>query len=83
MVLDDDALSRLILSDDARVVFKGSREKGSHGQEEISSYDVFDVNDVLIGTVVYTEHVSLKGFRQTYRIVQRDENGTVIVDKGW
>lgn len=83
MGLDDDVLSRLILSADARVVFKERRDKGTSGQEEVFSYDVLDVNGVSIGTVAYTEHVNLNGFRQTYRLVQRDSKGTVIVNVGW
>ena len=83
MGLGDDVLSRLILSDDAQVVFKGRREKGSHGQEEIYSYDVFDASGASIGSVIYTEHVSLNGFRRSYRVVQKDENGKVLVDTWW
>lgn len=65
------------------VAFVSSRSRGFAGEEDISDYNVLDADGKVVGTVVFTEHTAVRGFRVTNTVIQKDAQGSVLVSETW
>lgn len=63
--------------------FERSRSKGSMGQTDIDYYIVVNELGEEVGTVVYEDHTSLKGLKRVQKVIQRDNDGKIIVQESW
>ncbi len=61
----------------------GSHSKGFMGETDVTNYSVLDTSGNIVGTVEYTEHMAVKGFRVTNTVVQKDLQGNIIVKASW
>ena len=52
-------------------------------ETDIWTYSIWDANGNKVGSVVYTDHTSIKGFSRTQSVEQRDANGKIVVDITW
>lgn len=59
------------------------RSKGTMAETDIWTYSVLDSNGNKVGTVVHTDHTSIRGFNRTQSVEQRDVNGNIVVDVTW
>ncbi|MBF6651035.1 hypothetical protein [Methylobacter sp. BlB1] len=59
------------------------RSKGTMAETDIWTYSILDSNGNKVGSVVHTDHTSIKGFNRTQSVEQRDSDGKVIVDVSW
>ncbi len=59
------------------------RSKGTMAETDIWTYLIIDHNGNKVGSVVHTDHTSIKGFHRTQSVEQRDSNGKIIVDLTW
>jgi hypothetical protein len=59
------------------------RSKGTLAETDIWTYAVLDANGNKVGSVVHTDHTSIKGCNRTQSDEQRDAKGNVIVDVSW
>lgn len=62
---------------------ESSRSKGFMGETDVTTYSVLDASGNVVGSVEHTEHTAVKGFRVTNTVVQRDLDGTVLVNTSW
>ncbi|MBS6084104.1 MAG: hypothetical protein KIC49_23125 [Pseudomonas fluorescens] len=60
-----------------------SVSKGSMAQEDISEYSVVNSEGQVVGTVIYKDHMALRGFGRTQSVEQVDINRKLIVDESW
>lgn len=73
---------KLILKSSETIRNVSERSTGTLSQNDIGEYEVVDLNGTVVGFVTYTENTSISPpFKTSYRVRQRDTNGTVIVDK--
>lgn len=75
--------SKLKLASGETLRHEGSRSEGFMGETDIASYSVIDVAGNVVGTVEHTQHTAVKGFRVSNAVVQRDLQGTILVDTSW
>lgn len=59
------------------------RSKGTLSETDIWTYAILDAYDNKVGSVVHTDHTSIKGFQRTQSVEQRDSTGKIIVDVNW
>ena len=59
------------------------RSKGTLSETDIWTYAILDANDNKVGSVVHTDHTSIKGFQRTQSVEQSDSTGKIIVDVTW
>ena len=57
--------------------------KGSLAETDIYEYSIINQAGEITGTVVHTDHTSIKGFNRTHTVVQKDSSGNVIVNESW
>ncbi|WP_110597530.1 hypothetical protein [Salinicola lusitanus] len=62
---------------------KSHRSKGTMAETDIWTYAVLDSSGNKVGSVVHTDHTSIKGFSRTQSVEQRDANGKIVVDVTW
>lgn len=74
---------KLRLSPDESLKHERSYEKGSLGQEEVSLYLIISSNGEEMGSVQFTEHIAIRGFRRSFHLVQRDKARNPIIDVRW
>ena len=60
-----------------------SRTKGSMGETDIVEYQVVSQSGDVVGTVTYTDHTALRGFKRTQTVEQKDSQGKIIVSEAW
>ncbi len=73
---------KLKLEDGEELRPEGRADKGTMGQTEVERYSVVRDGQV-VGSVQYTEHMSIKApFKQSMHLVQR-RGGEVVVDERW
>ena len=61
----------------------GSTTDGFMGETDVSEFEIVNERGEVMGFVTYKEHMTVKGFRQTYSLVQKDLNQRIIVDQRW
>lgn len=59
------------------------RSKGTMAETDIWTYTILDSSGKKVGSVVHTDHTSIKGFYRTQSVEQRDINGKIVVDVTW
>ncbi len=59
------------------------RSKGPLAETDIYTYSIINLAREVIGTVEHTDHTSIKGFRRSQNVIQRDAAGNVIVEEHW
>jgi hypothetical protein len=75
---------KLQIHSDELFRFDRSYEKGNLGQEEVSLYSIVDSNGVILGSVQYTHHTSIKApFKNSYHVIQYDTSGAIIFEERW
>ncbi len=62
---------------------EGHRSKGTMGETDIWTYTVLDSSGNKVGSVIHTEHTSIRNLKRTQSVEQRDANGNLIVDVIW
>lgn len=81
--MNEEILKKLVLQDGDTVVHVKSRTKGPLEETEIDTYDVLNALGERIGSVIYTEHIAIKGFARTYLIEQFDLAGKSLRNARW
>lgn len=62
----------------------GGTKSGNLDQRETETYDVVNAQGHTVGTVVYSEHFSIRPpFRSNHSVVQKDLKGKVVVEVRW
>ena len=62
----------------------GGTKSGNLDQRETETYDVVDALGCTVGTVVYSEHFSIRPpFRSSHSLLQTDTEGTVVFELRW
>jgi len=74
---------RLKLEEGHTVKLVKSREIGFMGETDVSDFQILDANGNVVGSVELSEHIAVKGFRKTNKVVQRDAQGTTVVSETW
>ena len=74
---------RVRLNPGEELKLEGSRTKGPLGGTEIDTYSVINKAGEVVGSVVHSDHTAIKGFKRTQTLVQKDAEGSVLVDKRW
>jgi hypothetical protein len=59
------------------------RSKGSLAETDIYTYSIINQSGEEIGIVEHTDHTSIKGFKRTQTLVQKNKSGKVIIDECW
>jgi hypothetical protein len=59
------------------------RSKGSLSETDIWTYTVIDASGNKVGSVVHTDHTSIRGFQRSQSVEQRDANGKIILNISW
>lgn len=59
------------------------RSKGPLAEMDIYTYEIINQASEVVGTVIYTDHTAIKGFKRTQAVEQKDNAGKVIVDEAW
>ena len=59
------------------------KTKGPLAETDIATYSIINTNGDKVGSVVHTEHTSIKGLNNTQRVEQRDINGVLVLDTRW
>lgn len=75
--------SKLMLKNGETLKIINRRSKGSLAEMDIYTYEIINQAGEVVGTVTYTDHTAIKGFRRTQTVEQKDNAGKVIVDKTW
>lgn len=61
-----------------------SYEKGSLGQTEVELYSVLDEHGVVVGTVEYKVHITIKApHRRSHSLRHSDNSGKVVLADTW
>ena len=74
---------KLKLKPGEKLVQENHRSKGPMAETDIWTYSIIDENSNKVGSVVHTDHTSINGFKRTQSIVQKDQNGNIVVDISW
>lgn len=74
---------RLKLEEGHTVKLVKSREIGFMGETDVSDFEILDANGNVVGSVELSEHIAVKGFRKTNKVVQRDAQGNTVVSETW
>lgn len=79
-----DWRDRLTLRPGETLRKSGGTRSGNLDQREVETYDVVNAQGHTVGTVVYTEHFSIRPpFRSNHSVVQKDLKGKVVVEVRW
>jgi len=75
--------SRIKLNEGEKLKHEKHRSEGTLAETDIDTYSVVNLSGDVIGSVVHTDHTSIKGFARTQSVLQKDAVGTIIVDETW
>lgn len=75
--------SKLILNDGESLKKISSRTKGFMDETDIVEYQVMNQAGEVVGTVIYTDHTAVRGFKRTRTVDQKDLAGSTIVSESW
>ncbi|UBU50192.1 hypothetical protein LCW13_08095 [Cobetia amphilecti] len=62
---------------------ESQRSKGTMAETDISKYAILDSSGEKVGSILYKDHTSIKGFNRTQSIEQRDSHGNIVVEVTW
>ncbi|MDE8809496.1 hypothetical protein P0C28_09495 [Aeromonas hydrophila] len=74
---------KLKLNHGDTLIQESHRSKGTLAEMDIYTYSIINAQGTKVGSVVYTDHTAIKGFRRTQSVEQRDSSGALIVDVSW
>lgn len=74
---------RIKLNPGEELKLETSRSKGTMAETDIDTYSIINEAGEVVGSVVHTDHTSLRGFRRTQTVIQKDANGNIVVDEQW
>lgn len=74
---------QLKLNPGESLVQESHRSKGTLAETDIWTYSIIDSKGNKVGTVVHTDHTSIKGLSRTQTVEQRDSVGKLVVDVTW
>lgn len=74
---------KLKLSPGERLRQETHQSKGPMAETDIYTYSVVDSSGEIVGSVTYTDHTSINGFKRRQTVEQRGKDGKVIVDISW
>lgn len=75
--------NRIKILNDETLVEQSHKSKGSLSETDIWTYSIVNSRGEKMGTVVHEDHTSLKGFRRTQSVEQRDACGSIVVSETW
>ena len=78
-----DWKQKIILKPGESLKFIASSMKGFMQETDATTYHIVDSDGAKAGTVVVEDHTAVKGFKRTISVVQKDIEGTVIVQESW
>jgi hypothetical protein len=81
--MNDDLKKRLNLKDGETLEHESHKMKGPLQETDIYTYAVLNAAGEKVGSVVHTDHTSIKGFKRTQTIEQYDITRKVISDVSW
>lgn len=76
-------LEKLMLQPGQTLRRTGSRTEGFMDETDISEFEVINEAGDVLGFVTYREHMAVRGFRNTYSVIQKDLNQKIIVEQHW
>lgn len=59
------------------------RSKGPLAETDVEEYEIVDAGGTVVGTVTYTDHTTINGFKRKQSIVQRDVSGKTVHEERW
>ena len=75
--------NKLKLNQGDELKLQNSRRKGSMVETDIDTYSIVTKTGEEVGSVIHTDHMSIKGFSRTQTVVQKDSSGKVVVEESW
>jgi hypothetical protein len=57
--------------------------EGTLGQTDVERYSIVDKAGQVVGSITYTDHTALRGFKRTQSIVQKGIHGNIISEEHW
>lgn len=60
-----------------------SKSTGFMQETDVETYEIHASNGSFSGTVIFTDHTAIKGFKRTLRVVQRSTAGEILIDEAW
>ena len=76
-------VTKIKLNHGEKLERESHRSKGTLAQTDIWTYSILDVEGKKVGSVIHTDHTSIKGFQRTQSVEQRDSAGKIIVNVTW
>ncbi|WP_394222681.1 hypothetical protein [Alteromonas gracilis] len=59
------------------------RMKGSLQETDVYNYDIVDESGLKVGSVEYTHHTAIKGFKVTQTMTQKTLDGEIVNNERW
>ena len=81
--MDDLVKTKVKLQSGESLVLRSSTTKGTLQEMDVDNFDIVDQSGNVVGTVTYTNHTAIKGFKRTQTLLQRDSKGSVVIDESW
>ena len=75
--------AKVKLSEGQVLRLEKSRSEGFMGETDITEYSIVDAAGNVVGSVEFTDHTAVKGFRRTCTMVQKDKQGKTVVQESW
>jgi len=75
--------NKLKLNPGEKLELLKSKSKGTLAETDIYTYSIVNQNGDVRGFVEHTDHTSIKGFKRTQSIVQKDNNGLIVIEECW
>lgn len=60
-----------------------SKSTGFMQETDVETYEIRASDGSVSGTVIFTDHTAVKGFKRTQRVVQRSAAGEILIDEAW
>ena len=74
---------RLPLSPGETLEHVGSKQSGFMQETDEEAFRVITSDGSIVGTVTYRDHTSVRGFKRTLSLEQRDLEGRLVYESSW
>ena len=76
-------LDKLQLKPGETLRLEKTRTVGSHGQTDIETYSVINEQGEVVGTVIYTDTITINGLKKRQTLLHKDLNDKTVLDIRW
>ena len=74
---------KLKLNNGDTLKLENHRSKGSLDEMDIYTYSIVNSEGEIVGSVIYTDNTSIRGFKRTQKLEQKDISGKLVVNEFW